>query len=111
MARDAPLARDLAAGGEIGGESTTPFDRDDFRAEELVPVFDRVDFLVTRATITIVEERSSSKKKVNQVEINGGESNLALIPYYEGEMLRERFVEIDFLINSVKFLYILYIYK
>ena len=37
--------------------------REPFLAEELVPDFDRVDFLVTRATVTIEEEEKSSKSK------------------------------------------------
>ena len=37
--------------------------REPFLAEELVPDFDRVDFLVTRATVTIEEEEKRSKSK------------------------------------------------
>ena len=52
MTREAPVVLDRATGGEFGGESSMPVDRDCLRAE-LVPDFDRVDFHVTRATVTI----------------------------------------------------------
>ena len=79
LTRAAPEALDLATGGVGGGDSTTSEDRD-LRAAELVPVFDRVDFRVTRATVTIVEDdQSSETKKLNK--INGDSSSMALTPY------------------------------
>jgi len=88
-ARDAPAESRSTAGGEIGGETVRPVDRDDFRGTELVDAFERVDFRVTRATATIVTEKRVVNKKKTRSEKKKSDrkqqklSSLALIPYYK----------------------------